>query len=74
MEDEMARDLNVKRTIWQEVEVVNGRNNNGRNDRRRNGRGRSRHKLKELFPFQNNGVYLLMFSLGFWKQLRGLLL
>ena len=37
-EDYLAKGLNDKRTIWQEDEVVNGRNDKGPNARGRNGR------------------------------------
>ena len=40
-EDYLAKGLNDKRTIWQEDEVVNGRNDKGPNARGRNGKGRN---------------------------------
>ena len=40
-DDEVTRGLNDKRTIWQEDQVVNGRNGKGPNPRGRNGKGRN---------------------------------
>ena len=43
-EDEEDKGSNDKRTIWQEDQVINVRNDKGQNARGRNGRGRSGHK------------------------------
>ena len=53
-EDKVARGLNDKRAIWEEDQVINGRNDkgpnaSGRNSKGQNGRGRSGHNLILMF-------------------------